>query len=149
MTPDQPPTPFPGAYPPPPAKSNSVRTLLIVLGSIGAVFLCCCGGGGVITYFGIRAATADEGRKIAELVGNKPLVQEKLGGIDEIRFNMGATLNADGDARVFDVRGPKGSGQLVVEEFFYEYVSILLKTSDGEWELLEDEEAASSPDELE
>lgn len=37
------------------------------------------------------------------------------------------------------MRGPKGNGQLIAEEFFYRYVSIKLKTDEGEWELLPEE----------
>ena len=94
-----------------------------------------------IRYFG-----DEDAQKVAEKVRNHPLVLEKLGGIDECKMNFGASLNEGGKRTdVFDVRGPKGSGQFVTYELFYDYRSIKLRTAEGEWELLDGRENGVVP----
>ena len=104
------------------------------------------GVGGVAAFVGlavfvIRMSGDDDAKKVVDQVRNHPLVFEKLGGIDECKMNYAASLNEGGKRTdVFDVRGPKGSGQFVTFELFYQYRSIKLRTAEGEWELLDGRE---------
>ncbi len=99
---------------------------------------------GVLAFFGvgvwaILTGMQEDANKAADIVRDHPIVIEQLGGIDKCKYNTGASLNEGGKRTdVFDVRGPKGSGQLVTFEFFYEFRSIILRTEAGEWELLDD-----------
>mgnify|MGYP001304181887 CR=1 FL=1 len=122
------------AVPPPRRKWNWV--LIILLGASLFVPLSCCGvcGGGM--YWAMQV----EADKVADVVRDHPLVHEKLGGITSCSCNMWDDLtHGNSDQHVFQVRGPNGHGQLISEEFLYRYISIKLKTDEGEWELLPQE----------
>ena len=94
-----------------------------------------------LAVFGIRMTGDDIAKRVVDRVRNHPVVFEKLGGIDECKMNFAASLNEGGKRTdVFDVRGPKGSGQFVTFELFYQYRSIKLRTAEGEWELLDGRE---------
>ena len=99
---------------------------------------------GVLAFFALGAfvivtGLQEDADKVADMVRDHPIVIEQLGGIDECKYNTFASLNEGGKRTdVFNVRGPKGSGQFVTFEFFYEFRSIILRTEAGEWELLDD-----------
>ena len=70
-----------------------------------------------------------------------PVVPDKIGALQECKYSFAATTNrgfedAEYD-RVFEIKGTKGSGLVLTSELFGQYVSILLRTNEGEWELLE------------
>lgn len=106
-----------------------------VLGLFGVVSIV------TLTVFALRMTGNDIAKRVVDRIGNHPIVFEKLGGIDECKMNFFASLNEGGKRTdVFDVRGPKGSGQFVTVERFFQYRSIKLRTAEGEWELLDGRE---------
>ncbi|MEX0712056.1 MAG: hypothetical protein WD278_06880 [Pirellulales bacterium] len=122
--------------------SPKVRFLVGVpaLGVVLGLVTICSGVG----YLGVKTFGNLEGQRVAELVEDHPLVLEKLGGIERCEFNLAADLiEAGRSEQLYDVRGPKGSGQLIAVERFYQYRSIKLRTSEGEWELLEGDRDAA------
>ena len=48
--------------------------------------------------------------------GSDPVVVEQIGGISSCSFNFTASIeeDQDGEAFVFDVEGPEGSGQMII-----------------------------------
>jgi hypothetical protein len=111
---------------------------LSVLGVLGVVAVAAFI---TVAVIAIRYFGDEDAQKVAAQVRHHPLVLEKLGGIDECKMNFAASLNEGGKRTdVFDVRGPKGSGQFVTHERFYHWVSIKLRTAEGEWELLDGRE---------
>ena len=100
-------------------------------------------GAGVVAFVALGAYVIitekhKDANKVADMVRNHPIVIEHLGGIDGCTWNTAASLSEGGKrTEVFDVRGPKGSGQLVTFEFLHKFRSITLRTQDGEWELLD------------
>lgn len=130
--------------PRPRSKGPSLRLLAIV----GGIGLCAVIGFITVGVLVIRKSGEEDAVKVADMVRNHPVVIEQLGGIDECKMNFWDSLNEEGtDTDVFDVRGPKGSGQFVTEEsLFVGFFSIRLRTVSGEWELLDDHEVEDEPD---
>lgn len=126
-------------YPPPPPNSGS-KTLLFVLGGIGALLMLgCCGMCG--SLYLAEVGFKEKSKQLQQDFANHPIVQEELGGINEVQHSWSGTINEDGeDDLVFEAKGPKGKGQLIVTEegFGDEQTSVRLRTSKGEWELLEE-----------
>lgn len=120
------------AKPKPTSRHHVWLWIVLVLLGVGS-----CVTTGVVA---VRKGGESDAREVAELVRRHPVVIEKLGGIDECRMNFVASLNADTDTNVFEVRGPKGRGRLVASEGFLEYESIKLRMAEGEWELLDGRE---------
>ena len=111
------------------APKSRKRLYLITIGIIAFV------GIGVYTVITGKQEDADE---IAAEFRNHPVVIEQLGGISECSYNfMGNIGDRDGVDDVYNVKGPKGAGHLMVSEIFYLVVSIKLRTESGEWELLD------------
>jgi hypothetical protein len=105
--------------------------VIVVLLGLTLVGCLCCGGLG---YFGIQAA----GQQVVDLVQDDPQVQEQLGGITSSSMNIMATAEEQQDTGeqnviVFDVTGPKGSGQLIGKQRGNVYQWIKLRTDQGEW----------------
>ncbi|WP_425615080.1 hypothetical protein NA78x_004969 [Anatilimnocola sp. NA78] len=94
-----------------------------------------CGLGGFV----IRSGKQDDADKLAAEMGNHPVVVEQLGGIEECSYSFIGSLNEGRKRHVYDVRGPKDSGQIVTREFLFTVISTKLRTSAGEWELLDEE----------
>jgi hypothetical protein len=114
-------------------RANHRSQLRFALIGIGIVAFVTAGVFAIITFL------HEDANKAAHMVRNHPIVIEQLGGIDECKYNFAASLYEGGKRTdVFDVRGPKGTGQLVTFEFFYEFRSIVLRNETGEWELLDD-----------
>lgn len=91
-----------------------------------------------VAFFVITGAKQKDATKVADMVRNHPKVIEEMGGIVECTWNTAASVTEGGKrTQVFDVRGPKGSGQFVTFEFLGKFRSITLRTKSGEWELLE------------
>ena len=124
-------------------SSNHRVWLWVGLGSFGVVSFI------TLAVLVIRMSGRDDAKKVVEQIHRHPLVLEKLGGIEECEMNFLASLNEGGkNTDVFNVRGPKGSGQFVTHERFFSYDSIKLRTAEGEWELLDGREngvAQNSP----
>lgn len=98
-----------------PKKSN--KGCLIGCGIAGVLgLLVCCGGGGAAIMFGLSAF--GEIAK-AELQGN-PVIVEHIGEIESVDFSFGGTAGVAeenpgaGNTLVFDIKGDKGSGQVVI-----------------------------------
>jgi hypothetical protein len=120
-----------------PKSGNWLRPSLIGLGIISFITV------GVWVFI---SAKQDDADKVAALVRDHPILKEQLGGIDQCSYNTWASLNEGGKrTNVFDVRGPKGNGQFVTFELFYKFRSIILRTPEGEWELLGEPEPEAEP----
>jgi hypothetical protein len=119
--------------PDPPSPGNRKRMFRFALIGVGAIAFVALGAYVIVT------SMQEDADKVADMVRDHPIVQEQLGGIDACSYNMLASLDEGGRSiDVFDVRGPKGLGQFVTFEFFYKFRSIVLRTEDGEWELLDE-----------
>lgn len=100
-------------------------------------------GVGIIAFVGLGAYVIitekhKDATKVADMVRNHPIVIERLGHIEECKWNSAASLNEGGKrTQVFDVRGSRGSGQFVTFEFLHKFRSITLRTTEGEWDLLD------------
>lgn len=105
---------------PPPRRAGGNKVLWIVLGSVGGALLLgglCCGG---IIFAGIGMVEND----VAAGLRDNPTLVERIGTLDSLDVNW--TLSADyedPDTMVYDVRGSKGSGVVIVNS---------LSTDDGE-----------------
>jgi hypothetical protein len=112
--------PYPQSYSDPgfgpPAKPSGNRTLYWILGIVTVVTfggaLVCCGGG----YFVVRFATNQLATEFRKPVQNSPEVAEHIGEIEDMSLSFQA-MQAAGDQGklVFEVKGSKGSGQVVVD----------------------------------
>ncbi|MEX2027117.1 MAG: hypothetical protein WEH44_07445 [Pirellulaceae bacterium] len=118
----------PDSYPPPQQSSSTiiwivVLVLVLVIGLpillVALMFLGCCGLMGVGAYSAFQMS----GEAAKQQFGGDPVIQEHLGEIQNISLNLPATNEeqAKGTALgvsvvVFDVSGPKGSGQLIAEQ---------------------------------
>jgi hypothetical protein len=97
--------------------------------------VCCgiCGGGGWIATKYVFDQKADE---LKTLYGDHPIVRDKLGGLQECSVDLIASGDAPEDVFVYNVRGPKGKGQLwVTEDDESAPISVKLHTAQGKWEL--------------
>ncbi len=98
---------------------------------------------GILAFVGLGAyvivtGLQEDANKVAAMVRDHPILIEQLGGIDECRYNYGGSLGEGGKRTdIFDVRGPKGTGQFETYELFFKIRSIILRTESGEWELLD------------
>lgn len=101
---------------PPPKQSK--MWLWILLGLGGGVALACCGclGFGGLGLFGAGKMLAGA---VKNQYQNHPIVQEQIGEIQSCEWNFiessketGANPDAGSQIQVFDVKGPKGSGQI-------------------------------------
>lgn len=125
----------------PPARKGSGCLVAGIVGSIlGLMGLLCAGCFG-FGYFVLEAEHKETARQISVDYRNDPKIKEEVGEIEEITYNWGATLaREEDDYDVYDVRGDKGSAQLVVEASGTDVYSVLLQNSKGEWELPSDVE---------
>lgn len=97
----------------------------------------CCGGGAGLVYFGLGVVA----EQVADDLRDHPVVQEQLGGIDEIEVDFVASAARDDDDEfVYNVRGPKGSGTLIAKSVDHgngeEVESATLRTAAGTFELV-------------
>jgi hypothetical protein len=128
---------------PPPAARSGSKTVLAVLGlaGVGLVLLVglCCGG----SLWIVRTVKREDAARIQRQFQDHPRVVEQLGGIDSCEPNLSAELAAGSEYDgVFDVQGPRGRGRILESELFGVQLSVLLRTSGGEWELLDQVPAA-------
>lgn len=100
-----------------PAKKSS-NTWLWVLGIIGGIFLvgaiACCG----LAYFSWSKASGFIAEEVVKEYSDDPVIVEKIGTITSSEMNLGDAMtesskNQDSTALVLDIRGDKGSGQLI------------------------------------
>ena len=81
------------------------------------------------------------GQEVADVVRDHPIVLDKLGGIDECTLNFVATAEEAGeDTLVYDVKGPKGSGRLVVLDVEDVILAVTLRIGSEEFELVDDDD---------
>lgn len=109
-------TPTFGGTPPP---KQSKMWLWILLGVGGGLGLACCGcfGAGGLGLFGAGKVLASA---VKNQYQNHPIVQEQIGEIQSCEWNFwessketGNNQNAGSQIQVFDVKGTKGSGQIL------------------------------------
>jgi hypothetical protein len=112
--------PYPQSYNDPgfgqPVKPSGSKALYWILGIVSAVTiggaLVCCGGG----YFLVRFTTTELAKQFRGPVQNSPEVAEHIGDIEDMTLSFQA-MQAAGDQGklVFEVKGSKGSGKVVVD----------------------------------
>ena len=112
--------PYPQSYNDPgfgqPVPPSNNRTLYWILGIVSAVTisgaLVCCGGG----YFLVQFATTQLATQFRAPVQSSPEVAEHIGDIEDMTLSFRA-MQAAGDQGklVFEVKGSKGSGKVVVD----------------------------------
>ena len=122
--PYQPQTQSPGVNPnfDQPKKSGGGGCLKIALIVLGVGILCCgCCGGGI--YWMMGKGMKQLASSVETQYANHPVVQDKLGGIDSCTFSWGGLIsyaqenpNAEKGTIVFEVSGPKGSGQIIARQ---------------------------------
>jgi hypothetical protein len=119
---------YPGSFPPQQQSSSTiiwvvVLILLLVIGLpillVALVFVGCCGLIGVGTTFALQMP-ADMAK---QQFGNDPVIQQHIGQLQSVSLNLTGTseeqqkqTTAGTNVMVFDVRGSKGSGQLIAEQ---------------------------------
>lgn len=93
-------------------RSNPCLILVVVLGAAG--LLCaalCCGAGVWIVGFGMSVVSAD----IENQLRDHPQIREHLGTIQSLKVDWPKSIaEEDYDTWTYDVRGDKGSGELIV-----------------------------------
>lgn len=101
----------------PAEKKKGSKTLWIILGIVGVTLFgtcACCSG---VAYFGTGVVSDEFGKQIALQYSDDPIVVRQLGGIDSCSMNTWATWqHEDEEMFVFDVKGPKGSGQIEAKQ---------------------------------
>lgn len=108
----------PQAYgsPPPAPRSSGMKIVWILLGAFGVLGLVCCGGCAFFGFWGMNKGA----ELIAQALSDAPAVKEHIGEIESASINYTATAEYKEqypDAEnlvVVDVKGSKGSGQLIV-----------------------------------
>ena len=122
----------PPSYPPQEQSSSTiiwvvVLVLVLVVGLpillAALMFLGCCGLMGVGMGFGAYSAFQISGDMAKQQYGDDPVIQQHIGEIQSISLNLSASAEesqqpsaAGASIMVFDVSGPKGSGQLIAEQ---------------------------------
>lgn len=115
------PNPYAASPSTPPTAPKKSNVLMYVLLGVGAVLLVgCCGCGGLMWWGGNQAFNLVASTVKPSLQAD-PVVQEHVGEIESLSMNIMATgqeaetnKQPQGQERiVFDVKGSKGSGQIV------------------------------------
>lgn len=133
----------PPVSPLPPQKGNGCLIAGIVGGILG-VMLLICGGCLGVGFFALDAEYKETARKLSVAHRNDPKVKEEVGEVQEISINWGATMaREDDDCDVYDVRGDKGTAQMVVDADEEEIYSVTLQNGNGEWDLPTEVDAAA------
>jgi hypothetical protein len=118
--------------------------VIAIVGGLGLLSCCCCGGFG---YFALDQA----GQQVAGALRSNPIVQEQLGGVDDVSLNLEATgaegQTGGGQVLVYDVTGPKGTGQVTVQQAPGGFRPIKLRMGGNEWDLSGSDGGASSMEE--
>lgn len=107
---------------------------VVALGLVGGgLLLGCCLGGVVLALFGMDVVA----EQVADELRDNPIVQQELGGIEEISIDYSASMaREDDDEYVYKVEGPKGKGTLIAKSISNDdggedVESASLRTSDG------------------
>ena len=117
--------------PPPPKRNNTVWWILGILGATGIVIgVGCCGGFAMLGYWGLQIAS----KQIEEQIRNEPEIQEHIGNIESFAIDLTDSAAKGGDNEfVYNVKGTKGSGELIVDELDNEQIkSARLRLPDGQ-----------------
>ncbi len=93
----------------------------------------CCGFG----FWADRTDHREMAQQIVAEYGQHPIVVEQLGGIDRCEGNLLAELDDREHDMIFDVDGPRGSGQILIDSIFGQIVTVILSKDGREWELSE------------
>ncbi len=94
-------------------EGSGLKTVLIVLGCLGALVLALVAGCFGLGWFGVGVVA----EQVQGSVAAQSVVQEHIGEIEEFDLNILATGTAseDGKTFVFDIKGTKGSGKVSAE----------------------------------
>ena len=118
----------------PKQAGNSCLWVFAIVGVLAVVGgLVCCGGG----YFLFNAATDLVAEAAAQELKKNPVVKEHIGNIESLEINLRESAKqnqeTEGVVFVFDIKGDKGSGKIVVVpgENENEFESINLVMDDG------------------
>lgn len=105
-----------GYQPSSPPGNSGGRVLLWVFGIIGLISclaaIACCG----VVYFSIHTVRTELAKQVQRQVGTSSEIAEHIGEIESMDLSfqaMGDPANAG--KMVFEIRGPRGSGQLVID----------------------------------
>ncbi len=95
-----------------PLQWSPLKIVLTVL-LCGGGFLMLCGGGcGAIIFFGMNLLA----KEIELELRDNPVLVEHIGQVQSFKIDWMASLaHPEADVWVFNVRGPKGSGQVTAE----------------------------------
>lgn len=128
----------PTGFPEPPKKSNGCLIAGIV-GGIAGVFLLLCSGCLGLGFVALDAQWKETARQLSVEYRNDPKVKEQVGEVQDISANWGATFTREDELVVYDVRGDKGTAQMLVDADEDEIYSVTLQNGRGEWDLPSDE----------
>lgn len=98
------------ASPPPKKKGWSVAVWVLLILGIIFVLGCGCCAGTFYWAFGFLSTAVKESYE------DNPIVVEKIGEIQSASFNMQETGEVGGGNLVFDIKGSKANGKLIVRE---------------------------------
>jgi len=128
-------------------KKNQGCLIAGIVGGILGVILLLCGGCLGLGFFALDAEYKETARKLSVDYRNDPIVKEQVGEVQQISINWGATMaREDDDQDVYDIRGDKGTAQLVVDADESEIYSVTLQNNKGEWDLPSDGEISHGED---
>jgi hypothetical protein len=91
-------------------RSSRGCWIIGILVAAGLLFLGCCGGCLGFLYFGVGVITTS----VEDELADNPILREHLGEIESFEIDWSRTLS-DEDTFVYNVRGSKGSGRVIVE----------------------------------
>ena len=104
----------------------------IIVGVVALIAILCVGAYVIVD---VNSKKADE---LFGQVANHPQVIEELGKLEACSYDYFGSLTRGGKrVDVYFVRGPHGEGEIVTRELLFATRSIILRTDNGEWELME------------
>lgn len=118
------------------------KVVLFILAGIGGMSLLGCLSCGGLVWFGWGAAIEAIASEVRTRYGDSPAIQENIGEIEHFNVNFEKTQQVreeygNNDMMLFDISGPKGSGELIIERHpgSEGFEGVILKTDKGEFDL--------------
>ncbi|MEZ6058632.1 MAG: hypothetical protein R3C01_18175 [Planctomycetaceae bacterium] len=101
----------------PPEKNNKTCLILGIVGGVILAMLLCCG---VASYFGMQFGGSALEMDVQHRFAGHPVVEEHLGELSEVKISWMEGFQYVGETKkedffVFNVKGTKGSGKLVLK----------------------------------
>ncbi len=122
-----------GGYGGPPPQKTNLTWLWILLGAGGLCIVVCCGG---CILMGAMAP-GDGSEEVQAAFESHPSIIEHIGTVTAVEFNFIDSMDYESESTfVYDIRGTKGSGQIITEEsdavWETEILSAELELPDGQ-----------------